>query len=403
MSPFNPLFAMLALAVALGTIRLMPQGVAEPATAGRHGAIDGLRGYLAFFVFLHHSAVWYGYLRSGTWAVPPSRLYTQFGQSSVALFFMITGFLFFSKLLDARRKPLDWTRLYVSRVLRLTPLYLAAMLVLAVVVARLSAFSLQEPLARLFRHAVIWLTFTIVGSSSLNGVAETNIAVAGVTWSLAYEWFFYLSLPLLGLLLRVMPPIPYLLFSICSLVGIALLKPEAIRLLTFAGGFTAAIVIRMPTLTKHLRGAAAAVVAYGCLAAAALAFPPADRPSPLGLSLLAVAFIIIAAGNDLGGVLSMRSSRRLGDVSYSLYLLHGLLLFAAFRFVVGFESAASLSTFGHWAVVLCCTPLLVILCCVTYELIELPPTHWAPAVSDWLRARFRKPESPGGALLRRPS
>src|SRR5579862_6911783 len=78
------------------------------AGADRFLAIDGLRGYLALSVFLHHSCVWYFYLRTGKWELPPSRLYVQLGQSSVALFFMITGFLFYSKLLQARNREFDW-------------------------------------------------------------------------------------------------------------------------------------------------------------------------------------------------------------------------------------------------------------------------------------------------------
>jgi peptidoglycan/LPS O-acetylase OafA/YrhL len=397
MSPFNPTFALLALVVALGTISLIPGRPAEPATGGRYGSIDGLRGYLAFFVFLHHSAVWYGYLRDGVWAFPPSRIYTQLGQSSVALFFMITGLLFFSKLLDARRKPLDWTRLYISRVLRLVPLYLVAMLLLAIVVARLSNFSLHESPARLLGQGARWLTFTIAGGPPLNGVLETSTVIAQVTWSLAYEWFFYLSLPLLALLVRVLPPVAYLLLSSGSLVGIVLLKPEAVRLWAFAGGMVAALVVRRPTLIRHLVGAPAAVAAIGCLAGAVLLFPPADRPNILTLPLLTVAFVIIAAGNDLGGVLSARPSRRLGEVSYSLYLLHGIALFVAFKFVVGYGRAASLPAWGHWAVILSTTPLLVILCCLTYGLIELPPIRWTPAVSAWLQPRWLKFGSPAGA------
>ena len=83
-------------------------------------------GVMALAVFVSHSSIWYFYLRTGTWDVPPSNVYTQLGQGSVTLFFMITGFLFWSKLLDGRQQPIDWSRLYLSRALRLGPLYLVA-------------------------------------------------------------------------------------------------------------------------------------------------------------------------------------------------------------------------------------------------------------------------------------
>jgi peptidoglycan/LPS O-acetylase OafA/YrhL len=228
--------------------------------------------------------------------------------------------------------------------------------------------------------------------------------IAQVTWSLGYEWFFYLTLPLLALLVGVVAPPPYLLLAAAAVGGAILLKLEAVRLGAFAGGFIAALVIRNPMLTKHLRGTTAAVVACTCLVAAALLFPPANRPNPLTLPLLTVAFVIIAAGNDLMGVLSATPSRRLGEVSYSIYLLHGFLLFVAFRFVLGPGQAASLPPWGHWVVVLGCTPLLVILSCGSYVLIELPPMRWAPLVSAWLQARLpRRSAAQSWSLLRRSS
>ena len=39
-------------------------------------SIDGLRGYLALGVFIHHAAVWYFYLKKGVWEPPPSNFYT---------------------------------------------------------------------------------------------------------------------------------------------------------------------------------------------------------------------------------------------------------------------------------------------------------------------------------------
>ena len=60
----------------------------------RYWSLDGLRGYLALAVVLSHASIWYFYLRSGTWEVPPANVYTQFGQGSVTRFFMITGFCF---------------------------------------------------------------------------------------------------------------------------------------------------------------------------------------------------------------------------------------------------------------------------------------------------------------------
>ncbi|UYM62238.1 acyltransferase [Pseudomonas aeruginosa] len=101
MSPTSALPALACLAVALATCEFIRRLGSARLPASRFVTIDGLRGYLAFFVFLHHSSIWYYYLKDGLWQLPPSRLYAHFGQTSVALFFMVTGFLFAHKLRHA--------------------------------------------------------------------------------------------------------------------------------------------------------------------------------------------------------------------------------------------------------------------------------------------------------------
>jgi peptidoglycan/LPS O-acetylase OafA/YrhL len=104
---------------------LFPANPGKPSACRRKpfSSVDGLRGYLAFGVFIHHVAITWVYLHTGEINVPPSNFYTQIGLASVALFFMITGFLFWGRLLKHGRHH-DWLAFAVSRVFRLYPLYL---------------------------------------------------------------------------------------------------------------------------------------------------------------------------------------------------------------------------------------------------------------------------------------
>jgi hypothetical protein len=72
MDPVSPLSAIAPLLVAFATSFFLVKQFGAPPDQGRYSSIDGLRGYLAFFVFLHHSSVWYFYLQTGQWSVPPS-------------------------------------------------------------------------------------------------------------------------------------------------------------------------------------------------------------------------------------------------------------------------------------------------------------------------------------------
>lgn len=383
MNPVSPVPAIVSLLVAIATTALIVKKWGAPPEQGRFASIDGLRGYLAFFVFLHHSCVWYFFLRTGHWSVPPSRLYSHFGHSSVAFFFMITGFLFFSKLLDGKTRKIDWGKLFISRFLRLAPLYVFAMFLLFLIVAVLSNGILNEPVHKLLRGMVRWLCFTITSEPDLNGIKDTTNIMAGVTWSLPYEWFFYFSLPLLALVVGVRPPIPYLLLGMASIVGLTMFHPKLNNLFAFLGGFVAAILVRSNSFRHVAVHRFSSLAALGCIGTAIFVFPLEKEALPL--FLLSVAFVLIASGNSLFGILTRPVSRTLGEISYSLYLLHGIVLFVFYHFVIGLPKSKALSPVMHWIQIVGLTPVLLCICFTTFWFIERPAMRSTTAFSAWLR------------------
>src|ERR1700761_4154599 len=86
--------------------------------------LDGLRALAALSVFVSHAGLYSHYLATGRWELV-APVFTVLGQGGVALFFMITGFLFWGRLLRAHGRP-DWRILYIGRVFRIGPLYLLA-------------------------------------------------------------------------------------------------------------------------------------------------------------------------------------------------------------------------------------------------------------------------------------
>jgi peptidoglycan/LPS O-acetylase OafA/YrhL len=371
MSATNPLFAIGALAIALISVSIVHSLSGKPVALKSYRSLDGLRGYLAFLVFVHHAAVRYFYAHTGVWALPPSRLYTHCGQTSVALFFMITAFLFWSKLIDGRRRPIDWPRLYVSRVLRLVPLYVFAIASLWLIVAASSHFALRVSARRAVADTIKWLTFTAYGAPDLNGFAGTFRILAGVAWSLPYEWWFYFSLPLCATLFRPQQPRFWL---VLSALGAALgarwlvVQGGGPMAASFLGGITAALIARShaaPRLAQH------PIATLVCLAVFAATVRTASAFSAVALVLLTVGFSIIACGNTLYGVLVTRPSRVLGEMGYSIYLLHGVVLFVLFEWI-GASETATWSATTHWLAVYLCVPVLIALCHVTHWAIEVP-------------------------------
>ncbi len=385
----SPFHALLDLAVAIATATMLLKISEEPPSAGRFVSIDGLRGYLAFFVFMHHSSIWYFYLRGAPWEVPPSNLYTNFGEASVALFFMITGFLFYGKILVGRNRKIDWARLFLSRILRLFPLYLSVVLVLLFLVGIRSGWVLHESSVSLAKGITKWLGFTIAGAPNLNEVRNTSLMVAGVTWTLVYEWSFYLALPIIALLSLRKTPIWALIFG---LVGLALQHfywpPRASVSAIFLGGILAAILLKNAAFGNFAKTQLASIIVASCLVIEVTCFPSSYAVDPL--IILVVAFCLIANGNDLFGILSHPVSRVLGEISYGIYLIQGLILFIYWKWVVGFSAASHVNSFTYWLLQTVCVPILLAVSYLAFRYIERPAINAVPvihkALQNFLRA-----------------
>jgi len=322
--------------------------------------------------------------------LPPPSLYRELGATCVSVFFMITAYLFVGKLLDARERPIDWLTLFTSRALRLMPLYLIAMAVLFVSVGVLSGWQLREPIAALLLHMSQWLGFSIMGMPSVNGLASTGVLIAYVTWSLAYECLFYLSLPLLAVLLRVRVS-PYWFVS-CSLLLLllALNVPKLFLPTAFVKGAVVAVIARQPKvaalLSRPLFSPVILLVAWVSMFADA---------SIINGAIVPVAFCLVACGNTVYGALSNRAAIMLGDISYGVYLLHGLVLSITFMFIVGADRAATFSPAMHWGVVTGVGVVVVLVAATSYRFFELPAMRRVSRVVAWLRppARIASEES----------
>ena len=77
-------------------------------------AFDGLRGFLALAVVFHHGVTYHLYISTGEWLIPAwATFYLLLGKFGVAGFFMITGYLFWHRVLVSQGKP-NWKQLYIG-------------------------------------------------------------------------------------------------------------------------------------------------------------------------------------------------------------------------------------------------------------------------------------------------
>lgn len=137
-------------------------------------SLDGWRGAaIALVLFDHTQAAVFGRY----W-----KPWMQTGQHGVTIFFVLSGFLITSKLLEG---PIDLKRFYVRRFFRLMPVawaYLAALLIYGAV-SSVHALSWRELLSCLFFYR--------------NYLGQESNIFAGHFWSLSMEEQFYLFWPCL--------------------------------------------------------------------------------------------------------------------------------------------------------------------------------------------------------------
>lgn len=204
-SPEIALGSLFAIGVALAIAQIVYRSfgfykktIDREIVSSRYHAIDGLRGFLAIGVVLHHIHINHHFYLTGGWELTPSRLSTLLGRGSVAMFFMITAFLFWGRVIDSKTR-FEAIRFYQNRVLRLVPMYFMSAALVVVTAMALTHFRLNVPLVDLATQIGAWLLFTFPGVPPINGFAQTPL-INTVFWSLIYEWKFYLVLPLIGAL-----------------------------------------------------------------------------------------------------------------------------------------------------------------------------------------------------------
>jgi len=359
----------------------------------RAGSIDGIRGFLALGVFIHHYVLTWFWKTEGVWGRPIQPFINNLGKFGVTVFFMISGFLFIRKVAFGNN-PVDWGKLYRSRFFRIVPLYFFTVLTVFALSAMKDGASLIEDPARTISQATRWLLFT---AGPVGKEWTALLIICGVEWTLRYEWLFYFSLPLIRIWIRMGKTASAILIASCVILfflpktiaffgGLEdwdLFKVELTRqkffevylfffhtkyLLIFAiGGIGAWLWERKGPFKKLAQSAWGSIIA-AIAAVAGLLYP--NTLDFVHVLIIGVFFIAIALGSDLFGFLRSKGAIVLGEISYSLYLLHGVALYISYSMIWIPDEGATEERF------LAFMPLLgiavVALSAATYLLVERP-------------------------------
>lgn len=358
--------------------------------AGHFTHLEGLRGLLALGVLVHHGAIHIGYRAIGEWMAPPSYVFQLIGYVSVLFFFALTGFLFWSQLLKSGGQ-LDLRSFFTKRIRRLYPAYFGGCVCAFLAIAIHTNFELRTSVTDLLVAAGRWLVFSpFQGYPDLNDQPLSQTANAGVFWSLQWEWAFYLAIPFLALALRRGP-------SRLHLALIALGVGAAFRIgASLAGEDTGTAWKVLAYLADRYQYGLAGFLP-GIMAAEVWRLsqdnaPNSPRLTRPGLGVLVLGYVMIGCtatrpfwalftltvftallhARRLHGLLSTGPLRTLGAMSYSLYLLHGVLLFLHKDVVAALPSIAPMSPLAYWSQIGVLTIALVLAAATSFRLLEYP-------------------------------
>ena len=310
-----------------------------PASPGRNLAMEGVRGVAVLLVFCAHFSQLFGeYFRTGGLSWKLAHYPGAVGHTGVDLFFILSGYLIYGAVI---RKPVELGKFLRRRVLRIYPAFAAVFLLYAALSA---AFPGESKIPAGVGPAAYYLLQNFL---LLPGMFDTP-AMNSVAWSLSYEFFYYLALPVAVLVFGMRRWSARRRLLCCAGVGLAYLAvwwtafaagtsfPIRFRLLTFVFGIGMHELLHSGWAQKPHgpRGEAGALALFaGALVASyelnAGRLAALDPPLGILLEVFSVsvgftAFLVYAAGRRgwIHRALVWTPLRWLGNMSYSYYLIH---------------------------------------------------------------------------------
>ena len=346
-------------------------------TNPRYYSLDSLRFFAAGAVMFYHYHAWY--LSSKA----QSQGFSRNAYLMVDFFFVLSGFVIhqtYSKRVNNWREYVDYLK---RRMARIYPLHLLTFLFMVVVGISALASHLSASHDGRFRLSAVLPNLMLVHAWGIEGWPAGPLSFNGPSWSISAEFGVYLIFPILLALQRRLNPLLWFLFAI-SLIALNVLARAAAGLdawtlatwdfgvfravPTFAMGMGISSLLRRRTF--HIRSS----IVYGAilLLAVAMHLDVGDT----FIVLMFAPMLWLAANADACGGLKLLKSRllvRLGEASYSIYLLHQCM---AIVILQPLHRLFHLTPVGMLIAVILCAFSTLALAIITYDKFEHPVRLW---------------------------
>jgi peptidoglycan/LPS O-acetylase OafA/YrhL len=321
-----------------------------PSWSARIPALDGLRGVAILLVLLRHAVFGVSSVQGVESHSPLTFLLLATGQltwSGVDLFFVLSGFLIGGILLDVRLSPRYFQTFYLRRGYRILPLYF---LVLGLsLLPHLAAEFSPARAARTSPLPIPWWAYALfIQNFWMAHLGTFGPSGIGITWSLAIEEQFYLTIPLLirkirprNLLIVLLtvifcaPWLRVLLHSSMAFPGLASYVLMPTRADALCLGVLAALLVRNQTFWswlqshRHILWSVTILFFLGTCYMTWQGYDALSLPMTIwGFSWLAAFYTcilliaILPSGGIVPRILQNQTLMRLGTLAYCSYLIH---------------------------------------------------------------------------------
>ena len=308
----------------------------------RLGVLDALRGLLAVWVMVAHVA---SRVLTDT-AVQKLHLQAVFEPLiPVYIFMILSGFVIFHLL---HRQYDGYQAFLVRRFFRLTPLYFF-ILPISVLMAGFELHTLEllpwingdildsikvhrNALKEFWPHVIAHVSL-LHGAIPDRVLEDAPFTFLSQGWSISLEWQFYLIAPVLFLLAKpgrlLWLALAVLVLVILGSIGYGAVGYLPSQLIFFAVGILSFYLFRYSTWYDRINGR---VRGAAVLAAAVALYYWATNPLPwmVWLITMHILFAHRTGPSFMGRISGSRPLIRLGDISYSIYLLHIPILYIVF-------------------------------------------------------------------------
>lgn len=330
----------------------------------RNTGMDGLRYFLASFVAIFHSDYLVRYVTTGKWETIYNDV-SYVAQFSVSIFFMITAFLFWGKI--SKKDDVNWIELYKDRVFRIAPAAFFTALISIAVILYITGYPTENDYLSI-KDVVRWFDMGIYYNYPPINYFKDSWLFLGVFWTLQWEWGFYFSLPLLYIFRR--NGIAFVLAMMFFMIYLVPIFPGLSKIntgicLLFLGGMLSFELLGKIKISKKVSELVLIVSLIGIFS---------YQPELYTTTMLPWYFCMIFSvckGANLFGTLSFKGFVRLGNASFSVYVLHSVIIYTAYTMLnhYGIITSPSDIKIGH---VFAMFVLVCFISTLSYKIVEQP-------------------------------